>query len=285
MGLVGFPGSLQRYMSGLCVATLGLCAAGWLALAPVAFGYRSVGRPEGALHRAALTDWATAAGLAGVSLVTLVSWVVAWRRTLRADGILPRTSRRQARREARALRRRERDGEAVASTPDPAQVLSELRALLIPLLAEPANGQAATGPAVTGPAVTGQQANGLAANGLAAGAHVSGAHVSGVQEPGDGSEEPGEPDAGHPEQDDGEPGHYTPSGEPDDQAYNYQPLPGTPAGSAAPGGPGTPARPGMPAGNDMPAVPHARSGGLAAMESMLAGTELLMVGCGEEEAW
>jgi hypothetical protein len=34
----------------------------------------------------------------------------------------------------------------------------------------------------------------------------------------------------------------------------------------------------------MQAVPAARSGGLAAMESML-GAELLMVGCGEEEAW
>ena len=34
-----------------------------------------------------------------------------------------------------------------------------------------------------------------------------------------------------------------------------------------------------------PAIPHPRPGGLAAMESMLAGAELLMVGCGEEEAW
>src|SRR6266567_8121692 len=130
MGLGGFPGSggsvrylgyLGRYLSGLCVATLGLCAAGWLALAPAAFGYRSAGRPgaalhSGALHRATLTDRATAVGLAAVSLITLVSWAVAWRRRLRADGILARTSRRQARREARAQRRRERDGEAAAST-------------------------------------------------------------------------------------------------------------------------------------------------------------------------
>jgi hypothetical protein len=34
-----------------------------------------------------------------------------------------------------------------------------------------------------------------------------------------------------------------------------------------------------------PAVPLPRPGGLAAMESMLAGAELLMVACGEEEAW
>jgi hypothetical protein len=182
MSFVGFPGQAGRYVSGLCVATLGLCAAGWLALAPVAFGYRSAGRAGTSLHRAAWADWATAAALALVSLVTLACWVVAWRRRLRGDGILARASRRQARREARAQRQRERDGEGAARTPDPAQVLSELRTLLTPLLPEPA-------------------------------------------------------------------------------------------------GPDENNRPGA------PAVPHPRSGGLAAMEPMLAGAELLMVGCGEEEAW
>src|ERR1700724_1767716 len=136
MGLGGFSGSLGflgRYVSGLCVATLGLCAAGWLALAPLAFGYRGPG-----LREAALTDRATGAGLALVSLVTLVSWVVAWRRKLRADGVLARTSRWQARREARAQRRRQHDGEGPARTPDPAQVLSEMRELRVPLVAEEA---------------------------------------------------------------------------------------------------------------------------------------------------
>ena len=127
-----------------------------------------------------------------VSLVTLACWIVAWRRRLRADGILTRASRRQARQqarqEARARRRRERDGEAAARTPDPAQVLSELRTLLTPLLPDPA-GQA----------------------------------------------EQAEPDGNHQ--------------------------------------------------LGAPAIPHPRPGGLAAMESMLAGAELLMVGCGEEEAW
>ena len=85
-----------------------------------------------------------------VSLVTLVSWVVAWRRKLRADGLLARTSRWQARREARAQQRRQHEGEGPARRPDPAQVLSELRALLSPLLAEPANGQAAGGQAAGG---------------------------------------------------------------------------------------------------------------------------------------
>lgn len=194
MGFVGFPGQAGRYVSGLCVATLGLCAAGWLALAPVAFGYRSAGRAGASLHRAAWADWATAAALALVSLVTLACWVVAWRRRLRADGILARASRRQARRETRAQRRRERDGEGAAPAPDPAQVLSELRALLTPLLPEPAESAESAG-----------------------------------------SAERAEPDENH--------------------------WPGAPA------------------------VPYPRSGGLPAMESVLAGAELLMVGCGEEEAW
>jgi len=200
MGFVGFPGQAGRYVSGLCVATLGLCAAGWLALAPVAFGYRSAGRAGTSLHRAAWADWATAAALALVSLVTLACWVVAWRRRLRADGILARASQRQARRETRAQRRRERDGEGAVRTPDPAQLLSELRALLTPLLPE--------------------------------------------------SAEPPVP-----------------------------PVLGEPAKLAERAGPDENHRPGA------PMVPHPRSGGLTAMESMLAGAELLMVGCGEEEAW
>jgi hypothetical protein len=194
MSVVGFSGQVGRYLSGLCVATLGLCAAGWLALAPVAFGYRSAGRPgtslpSAGLQRAAWADWATAAGLAVVSLVTLACWIAAWRRRLRADGILVRASRRQARRESRAQRRRQHDDEAAVRTPDPAQVLSELRTLLATL---PADGQA-------------------------------------------------EPDRAR---------------EPDEDH-----------------------RPGL------PVVPHPRAGDLAAMESMLAGAELLTVGCGEEEAW
>jgi len=203
MRVAGFPGQAGRYVPGLCVGTLGLCAAGWLALAPVAFGYRSADRAGTSLHRAAWADWATAAALALVSLVTLACWVVAWRRRLRADGILAGASRRQARRQTRAQRRRERDGEGAARTPDPAQVLSELRTLLIPLLPEPG--------------------------------------------------EPSEPS---------EPGE-----------------PGEAAGSAERAGPDENHRLGA------PAVPHPRSGGLPAMEYMLAAADLLTVGCGEEEAW
>jgi hypothetical protein len=200
MSFVGCPGQAGRYVSGLCVAALGLCAAGWLALAPVAFGYRGADRAGVSLHRAAWADWATAAALALVSLVTLACWVVAWRRRLRADGIVAPPSRRQARRETRAQRRREHDGDGAARTPDPAQVLSELRALLTPLLPESPEPPVPSGPA----------------------------------EPAESAERV-RLDENH--------------------------------------------RPGA------PAVPHPRSGGLAAIESMLAGAELLMVGCGEEEAW
>src|SRR5260370_3975090 len=169
-------GLLGRYLTGLCVATLGLCVAGWLVLMPLAFGYRGSGPHEAALHEAALheaalheaalheaalTDRATGGGLALVSLVTLLAWAVAWRRKLRADGIVARTSRRQAWREARARRRRERGSDKAGSAPDPAQVLGQLRALLLPLLAGSANGgERAGGEPVASPRVAGGPAPG-----------------------------------------------------------------------------------------------------------------------------
>ncbi len=110
MEVGGIPGSARRsvrqYVSGVSAAILGMCAAGWLALAPVAFGYPdgAPGPGRGALHRAQLADWGTAAALAVVSLATLLAWGAAWRRTLRADGVLARIPWR----EARALRRRAR---------------------------------------------------------------------------------------------------------------------------------------------------------------------------------
>ena len=73
-GSSAFP-PIGRYLSGLCVAALGLCAAGWLALTPLAFGYRGRG-----WHDAALTDLTTGGGLAAVCLITLTAWAVAWRR-------------------------------------------------------------------------------------------------------------------------------------------------------------------------------------------------------------
>jgi len=134
MGSAGGPvSSAGRYMAGLCVAALGVCAGGWLVLTPFAFGYPGHGR-------AAVTALATGGGLVVVCAVTVFCWTVLWRRKLRADGLLPvrepRRSRRSARRQDRAERlvRATRQRELVIA-PDPAQVLTDLRALLTPLLA------------------------------------------------------------------------------------------------------------------------------------------------------
>ncbi len=126
--------AVLSYLTGLCVAALGMCAGGWLVLTPFAFGYPAWGR-------AAVTALATGGGLAAVCLVMLACWAVLWRRRLRADGVLrarrSRRSRRSARRQARAERlvRAARQRDLVAA-PDPAQVLTDLRALLTPLLAD-----------------------------------------------------------------------------------------------------------------------------------------------------
>ena len=129
-GSSAFP-PIGRYLSGLCVAALGLCAAGWLALTPLAFGYRGRG-----WHDAALTDLTTGGGLAAVCLITLTAWAVAWRRALRTEGVLRRPPRGQA----RTLHRRERDGGGADAALDPAKVLAALRALVTPLL-DPAAGR------------------------------------------------------------------------------------------------------------------------------------------------
>lgn len=124
------------YLAGLCAAALGVCGGGWLVLTPFAFGYPGRGRE-------AVTALATGGGLIVVSSLTFICWALAWRRRLRTDGVLaPRQSRlaqrkteRSAKRQARAERlvRSSRQRELEAA-PDPAQVLTDLRALLTPLL-------------------------------------------------------------------------------------------------------------------------------------------------------
>ena len=127
-------------MTGLCVSALGLCAGGWLVLTPFAFGYASGAGGPG--HgRAAVTALSTGGGLAVICGGALACWAVLWRRRLRADGVLPP---RPSRRSRRSARRQERAERLVAATrqreletaPDPAQVLTDLRALLTPLLAD-----------------------------------------------------------------------------------------------------------------------------------------------------
>ncbi len=194
-----------------------------------------------------LTDLATAGALGAVSLATLACWAAAWRSRLRADGLLPATSRRQARHQARALRQQAHDATA-GGIPDPARVLDDLRTLLAALTADPAAGP--SGPSGTSgawPDIPGPRSAPEAGR------------VSRDCQP-----VPAGPDGGEP-----------------------APAPATPE-AAAEASPATAA----PAAAVVSATPEADAAGtgqrdgLAALESMLAGAELLMVGCGEEEeAW
>jgi hypothetical protein len=142
-----------RYLAGLCVSALGVCAGGWLLLTPFAFGYPHRGR-------AAVTGFATGGGLALVSLAALTCWALAWRRKLRADGVLLARQRRRSRRSDRRQARAERLVLAtrtpeLAAAPDPAQVLTDLRALLTPLLAAEESALIRTMQGPSGPAEPG----------------------------------------------------------------------------------------------------------------------------------
>ena len=203
------PGPTGRYVAGLCAAGVGLCAAGWLVLTPFAFGYQGRG-----WHAATLTDLATGGGLAVICVTTLIAWTLAWRRVLRADGVLTRPERDPARARRRRGRAAEEQGGGQA---DPEQVLTALRALLAPVLDAPA----ADAPAADAPAV----------------APVIPGPRSALEE----------------------------------AAQVPRVMPADPAGPQV-----MPARPQV-----MPAGPE----GIAVIESMLAGAELLMTGCDEEEAW
>jgi hypothetical protein len=93
---------MTRYLSGLCVAGLGLCGGGWLVVAAVAFGGESAGL-------AGDVNLLTGAGLIALSALSLVCWSVAWRQRMRVDGVLAdrflAVSKRDARRNRRALGR------------------------------------------------------------------------------------------------------------------------------------------------------------------------------------
>ena len=89
---------MTRYLSGLCVAGLGLCGGGWLIVATEAFG----GAGAGGAHTVNL---ATGAGLILASLVAMAAWAVAWRRRMLMDGVLGRRFLLVSRREARHNRR------------------------------------------------------------------------------------------------------------------------------------------------------------------------------------
>jgi hypothetical protein len=93
---------MSRYLSGLCVAGLGLCGGGWLVVAAVAFGGKTAGL-------AGRVNLLTGAGLIAVCCLSLVCWSLAWRQRMRVDGVLAdrfaAVSKRAARRNRRALGR------------------------------------------------------------------------------------------------------------------------------------------------------------------------------------
>jgi hypothetical protein len=93
---------MSRYLSGLCVAGLGLCGGGWLVLAAVAFGGETAGL-------AGRVNLLTGAGLIAVCCLSLVCWSFAWRQRMRVDGVLADrclpVSKREARRNRRSLGR------------------------------------------------------------------------------------------------------------------------------------------------------------------------------------
>ena len=93
---------MSRYLSGLCVAGLGLCGGGWLVVAAVAFGGESAGL-------AGRVNLLTGAGLIALCGLSVVCWSFAWRQRMRVDGVLADrclvVSKREARRNRRALGR------------------------------------------------------------------------------------------------------------------------------------------------------------------------------------
>ncbi len=257
------PGPAGRYLSGLCAAAVGLCAAGWLVLTPFAFGYR------GSSHDAKLTDLATGGGLAVVCLVTMIAWAVAWRRALRADGVLTRTDHA----------RRRRDRAAAVSAADPDQVLATLRAMLDPLLVPtaPAALPVASTPA-EGAGADAVNASAVNANGVSASAaDTRAAHTS-----------TNSTTSLHGEEVHGEVGAV--GGEPaaDELGAVGEAEWTAPARAAEPGLVTTPA-PGQFAVLAGGVIPEPRNGaemtgGIAVIESMLAEAEARR-GFDEEETW
>jgi len=89
---------MSRYLSGLCVAGLGLCAGGWLIVAAVAFGGKTAGH-------AGQVNLLTGAGLIVVCGLSLVCWSFAWRQRMRVDGVLADRSLTVSTRDTRHNRR------------------------------------------------------------------------------------------------------------------------------------------------------------------------------------
>jgi hypothetical protein len=283
-----------RYIAGLCVSALGLCAAGWLVLTPFAFGYHARGRT-------AVTDFATGGVLALAGLATLTCWALAWRRKLRADGVL---APRQSRRARRSVRRQARAERLVLATrtpeltaaPDPAQVLTDLRALLTPLLAAEESALVRTTPGPSGPELAHEQAPPASRNGSSVApqadwyrdvlSDIAMAEVAAAETPAPMAPAPSGPAAAEaapagPVQAEPAPAERAPAG----------PAPLVPAQAAEAQLASRPVQvqaPGHLRGTRSASflAPSASTPKpLPPAEPLLRGAELLMVGTGEEEAW
>jgi hypothetical protein len=117
-----------QYLTGMCIAGLGVCAGGWLMVT----AFISAASTGGKWDHAAVTILATGAGLVLVAVVTFACWAMAWRQVLRADGVLFGEARRRSRRDARRLARqaaREAKLEAVAARREARQARREARAM------------------------------------------------------------------------------------------------------------------------------------------------------------
>jgi hypothetical protein len=112
------PSRAGQYVTGMCIAGLGVCTGGWLVVTAFITAGAVDATTRGNWDHAAVTLLATGAGLALVAAVTFACWATAWRKVLRADGVLTgearRRSRQQARRQARQAARAARLEAAVA---------------------------------------------------------------------------------------------------------------------------------------------------------------------------
>ena len=131
---------MTRYLSGLLSCALGLCGGGWLIATAVLLG--------GAPTDGSLVSLGAGAGIALVSAVGIGCWAVAWRERMRLDGVLVvrnlRLSRRQARRNRRALRK---DMRLATRRARRAAKLEEKGQCCVPVPRAPAPGEATGGPA------------------------------------------------------------------------------------------------------------------------------------------
>lgn len=100
------PRRSSQYVTGLCLAGLGVCAGSWLMVTAFIVAGTVKATAGARWDSAAVTLLVTGAGLALVAAVTFACWTITWRQVLRADGVLIGEARRRTRHQARQLARR-----------------------------------------------------------------------------------------------------------------------------------------------------------------------------------